>query len=72
MSFTILFDDIPDNVARNYLKECGRGDIYLTTGEYLKRREDILREFKVSRSVVNGTYTFESEAHYTWFVLRYS
>jgi hypothetical protein len=73
MSFTISIRDIPYNICTNFEKHCG---IYRL--KYLpllnKPKTNLVKSEleKFNATVEYGSLTFDTEADYTFFLLRWS
>ena len=74
MTFKIAFIDIPADIRDNFLKMLSPLRYGLPPHIFRDNLDQLLKEFKCYRTTGKGTvyYNFESEAHYTWFLLRYS
>jgi hypothetical protein len=74
MTFEIYFENIPQIVKTNFLIDCdnyhqgGVNHINETINKELAKFKG--KRFKNCHDKL--VYEFESEAHYNWFVLRYS
>ena len=74
MTFEIYFEHIPYIARENFLTACGRYD-YILSDIFTIRREQELAKFNCKRFRNHQdelVYEFESEAHYNWFILRWS
>jgi|LakMenE01Jun11ns_1017448.scaffolds.fasta_scaffold9621407_3 hypothetical protein len=75
MTFEVKFKNIPDITRENFLTACGKYDDFVSKYDFDTRRNHELAKCKGNR-VSNGlgelVYEFESEAHYNWFVVRWS
>lgn len=70
----ILSDDIPAPVVKNIGHYCGFFDPNVFQKEWQCRRTALLADHNCSRimTVDSVFYEFESEAHYSWFLLKWS
>lgn len=70
----IKSEDIPRAVQENFSECCGWSDASVTYNEYGAIRDKLLTEYNATRLTSNGSsmIVFESEAHYTWFIMRWS
>ena len=71
----IKSEDIPRAVQENFSECCGWSDASVTYNEYGAMRDKLLTEYNASRLITsNGSLmiVFESEAHYTMFILRWA
>lgn len=71
MTFTKYWHQLPDNVLTNFELYCGINDPYVNSRQYLNNVKQTLNQYHAAedRGLV---LAFESEAHYTWFILRFS
>ena len=76
MSFIVTGNAIPMTVRNNFFGDyCGFSDFTISHSEYISIRSHILSMHKCTRvlsSADNNYYEFESEADYTWFLMRWS
>ena len=69
MTYPVLWGDIPDETLDNFKRHCGYPSS-TTFEQYIKRANIELKPFNGYWE--NDYYIFESEAHYQWFLLRWS
>ena len=71
MTFIKYWHQLPDNVLTNFELYCGIDDQTVSSRQYLNNVKETLKQYHVVED--SGlVLAFESEAHYTWFILRFS
>ncbi len=71
MKFTVGFDDIPIHIQDRIDIECGFGTL-ITTEDWQERHDALLAEYNAVYDYNTDRITFDSEADYTFFILRWS
>jgi hypothetical protein len=71
MKFTIPIRDIPRHIEERIDIECGFG-ILMSTKAWQERHDVLLAEYNAVYDYNTDMITFDSEADYTFFILRWS
>ena len=68
--FSIDRVDIPRGVLISFWEYCGDYDSRISMKRFVENKRAVLEEYH--GSVDNGVYTFDTEEHYQWFLLRWT
>ena len=71
MTFIINWADVPENVVDNFADEFS---LNMSDEELTIAVDNLMKQFNAVVKCEDDVYKviFESEAHYHWFILRYS
>jgi hypothetical protein len=65
-----IVNNIPPNIEKNIDEITGYNDFSISFEEWVEAEKQILADYGCV--LIDRGYQFESEAHYTWFVLTFS
>ena len=71
MSFEIKYVDIHEPILYNFSRHCGRYSWEISTEEYRQNVNNELKHFNAYRDFEKNYITFQTEAHYQWFLMRW-